>query len=142
MNLVYGAAEGRAKSREKQDLLNKGLVIKTVNKLTNNAYVEFSESIMFDLLDKMPITNTFEYDETENAYTCYNDIVPHIYGEGATKSEAVTALIINAKSFVTEYIDNIDELSSMFNGLQQLILSSIYINIDNDQKVKEILHIV
>ncbi len=142
MNLVYGAAETRSKIHEIQTIVKSGLIPKVVNKATNDMSYMINQKIINSLLSRIIINNIIEFDKELKIYTCYNEIIPHIYGEGKTKDEAIDNMITEAKDFAIDYADNIEMFSGILDGIQQFIIGNILLNIEDENKVREILKVV
>lgn len=140
-NLVYGAAETRSKISEIQSTVKNGLIPKMVNKNTHDASYMVNQKIIDSLLKHIEVKSVIEFDEELNVYTAINQIVPQIYGEGSTETEAIIHMIDEAKSFAEDYAENIDLFSGILDGLQQFYIGNILLNLDDDHKLKEILKI-
>ena len=107
-NLVYGAAETRSRISEIQSTVKNGLIPKMVNKNTHDASYMFNQKILDSLLNYIEVKSVIEYDEVLNIYTAINQVVPQIYGEGCTESEAINHMVDEAIAFAEDYVENID----------------------------------
>lgn len=140
-NLVYGAAETRSKISEIQTTVKSGLIPKMVNKNTHESSYMMNEKIIEGLLSQISVINIVEYDEDLSIYTVVNEMIPQIYGEGKSESEAYDEMVKEAKAFAEDYMENIDLFSNILNGVQQFIIGNILLNLEDDNKIKEILRV-
>lgn len=140
-NLVYGAAETRSKISEIQSTVKNGLIPKMVNKNTHDASYMFNQKILDSLLNHIEVKSVIEYDEVLNIYTAINQVVPQIYGEGYTESEAINHMVDEAIAFAEDYAENIDLFSGILDGLQQFYMGNILLNLEDKIRLKEILKI-
>lgn len=139
INLIYGASETRAKISEIQNTVKNGLIPKMVNKNTHEASYMVNQKIFESMLNLIESINIIEFDEDLKVYTAYNKIVPQIYGEGTSKKEAIDMMVEEAKSFAEDYNENIELFSGIFDGIQQFFIGSILLNLEDDEKIREIL---
>lgn len=139
--LIYGAAEGRSNMSKIQGKVRVGYILKVFNKATHESSYMMNQKIFESVIELIKDKNAVEFDDDLQVYTAYNTIVPQIYGEGATKKEAVEQMIEAAKEFARDYDENIEVFSGVFNGIQQLIISYILLNLDDENKIREILKI-
>jgi hypothetical protein len=140
-DLTYGAAETRSKIAEIQNAVKSGLIPKMVNKNTHEISYMINHKIIEDLLKHIEIQNVIEYDEDLGVYTSFSGIIPQIYGEGRTKAEAIENMITEAKDFAKDYVINIDLFSNIMDGVQQFFIGNILLNIEDENKIREILKI-
>lgn len=140
--LVYGSAETRSNMSKLQGKVRFGYILKVLNKTTHESSYMINQKIFESIIDLIKDKNTVEFDKDLEMFTAYNTIVPQIYGDGATKEEAIYHMIEGAKEFAKEYDENIDVFSSIFNGIQQLLIGYIFLNLNDDNKLEEILKIV
>lgn len=140
-NLIYGAAETRSKISEIQNVVKRGLIPKMVNKNTHEISYMINQKIIDDLLKHIEIKNVIEYDENFGVYTSFNELVPQIYGEGRTKAEAIENMITEAKDFAEDYAVNVDLFSNIMDGVQQFYIGNILLNLDDENKIREILKV-
>ncbi len=140
-NLVYGAAETRAKISEIQNYVKYGFIPKLMNKNTHDTSYILNQKILDSLLKNIATNCQIEYDKELNYYTAYNSTLPQIYGEGNSKKVAMSQMLAEAKTFAKDYADNIELFSNVLDGFQQFLIGNILLNIDDDQKIKEILKI-
>lgn len=140
-NLVYGVTETRTSISKIMKDVNNGLISETRNKATNEEMFMLNNKIFNALLALVEVKNTIEYDEEINIYTVYNEIIPQFYGEGSTEKEATENMIDEVIEFMTDYKENIDMYSSIFDGMQQFLLGNLLLKLDDKEKVKEILKI-
>jgi hypothetical protein len=101
----------------------------------------FNQKILESLLNIIKIETIIEFDKDLDKYTAYNEIVPQIYGEGNTKDDAINQMVVEAKLFAEDYVENIELFSSILDGVQQFIVSNILLNLENDNKLRKILKI-
>ncbi len=139
--LVYGAAETRSNISQNQGKVKFGFIPKVLNNTTLEASYMINQKIFESVIDLIKDKNTIEFDEELAVYTVYNTIVPQIYGEGATKDEAMDQMLAEAKEFAQDYDENIDVFSGIFDGIQQLLIGYILLNLDDDNKLREILKV-
>jgi len=139
--LVYGAAEGRSMISQIQGKVKFGYIPRVLNKATHESSYMMNQKIFESVIELIKGKNTIEYDEDLEVYTAYNTIVPQIYGEGATKEEAIDQMLEGAKEFAKDYDENIEVFSGVLNGIQQLIISYILLNLDDENKIREILKV-
>jgi uncharacterized protein YaiE (UPF0345 family) len=139
--LVYGAAEGRSMISQIQGKVKFGYIPRVLNKATHESSYLMNQKIFESVIELIKDKNTIEYDEDLEVYTAYNTIVPQIYGEGATKEEAIDQMLEGAKEFAKDYDENIEVFSGVLNGIQQLIISYILLNLDDENKIREILKV-
>ncbi|HZH92848.1 MAG TPA: hypothetical protein VFD79_01990 [Tissierellaceae bacterium] len=139
--LVYGAAEGRSMISQIQGKVKFGYIPRVLNKATHESSYMMNQKIFESVIELIKDKNTIEYDEDLEVYTAYNTIVPQIYGEGATKEEAIDQMLEGAKEFAKDYDENIEVFSGVLNGIQQLIISYILLNLDDENKIREILKV-
>ncbi len=140
-NLVYGAAETRAKIAEIQSNVKRGLISKLINKNTRDTSYILNQKMLESILEHLDKTCIVEYDEVLKCYTAYSNIIPQIYAEADSKKQALANMVTEAKSFAYDYAENIDLFSEVLDGFQQFIMGNILLNIDDDDKIKEILNI-
>jgi hypothetical protein len=50
-------------------------------------------------------------------------------------------MVVEAKLFAEDYVENIELFSSILDGVQQFIVSNILLNLENDNKLRKILKI-
>jgi hypothetical protein len=48
-------------------------------------------------------------------------------------------MVEEAKSFAEDYNENIELFSGIFDGIQQFFIGSILLNLEDDEKIREIL---
>lgn len=142
MNQIYSVGEARSKIREIQKNVKNGLLSLMVNRANDDSVVMINTEMMNDILHNLYVTNIVEFDKEQKIYTAYNEIVPNFYGEGESEEEAISNMLSEAISFSAEYSENIETFSRMFTGLQQFVISLVLLNINNPEKIKEILNIV
>ena len=118
---------------------NRGLIRKIVDENSLDSAYIINSKMLEGIIQLVKRKSVVEFDEESGIYTVYNTIVPQIYGEGATEEEATDKMIEEAKEFVQDYDENIEVFSSIFNGIQQFIISYILLNLDDDNKIREIL---
>ena len=78
-----------------------------------------------DILDRIVIENTVEYDEALMVYTTYNELVPQFVGEGETVEVASENMIVAAIEFAEDYMSNMEVFSVAFEGIQQFLISAV-----------------
>ena len=141
MNLVYSVGESRSKIREIQANIKNGVMSELVNKASNESIYMLSAKMLESILQGLSIKNIVEYDEKLKIYTVFNGIVPHFYGEGSTKEIAESNMVDEAIMFSKDYLENVEMFSGIFSGIQQFLISIIILNIDDRQRIMEILKI-
>jgi hypothetical protein len=100
-----------------------------------------NQKIIDSLLERIKMKSVVEFDEELKKYTAFNKLVPQIYGEGNTKEEAIKLMLLEAKSFAKDYAENIELFSNILDGTQQFFLNNLLFNIEDDNKISEILKI-
>ncbi len=141
MSLVYTVNETRNKIREIQTNAKIGLISELVNKATQDTLYMISSKMNRDLIKSMDIKNICEYDDEQEIYTIFNELVPQIVGEGANEPEATSNMVKEAIAFAADYLRNVETFSVVFNGAQQFLISNIILSEGNEEKVREILKI-
>lgn len=141
INLTYGTAETRSKMSEIQNRVKHGLIPRMINKNTHESSYMVNQKILESLLNRIELNNTTEFDEDMKVYTVFNELVPQIYGEGNTEAEAISFMISEAKAFAEDYIENIDLFSGILDGVQQFFIGNLLLNLDDDNKIREILRV-
>ena len=141
MSLVYSIGESRQNMREIQKNANNGLITELKNKSAKDGFFFMNEKMVVDLLSGMQISNTVVYDENENIYTIFNDVLPQIYAEGISEVTAKKSMILAAVDFAEDYLENAVMFSSIFSGSQQFLASMLILNKDNAEKVREVLRL-
>lgn len=140
-NLVYSAAESRSKISEIQSSVRRGLITKMINKNTHESNYMVNQKIMDSLLSCIESMSVIEFDQELQVYTAYNKIVPQIYGEGMNENEAIEKMIQEAKAFAEDYEENIDLFSGVLDGIQQFLVGNILLNLEDEEKIREILKV-
>lgn len=140
-NFIYGAAETRSKISEIQNHVKSGFISKMINKNTHDSSYMLNEKILDSLIDNIDSSNVIEYDEELKIYTVYNNLIPQIYAEDTTKDDALEKMVNEAISFAEDYAENIELFSNIFDGVQQFYLGNILLNLNDEEKLREILKI-
>ena len=91
--LVYGSAETRSNMSKLQGKVRFGYILKVLNKTTHESSYMINQKIFESIIDLIKDKNTVEFDKDLEMFTAYNTIVPQIYGDGATKEEAIYHMI-------------------------------------------------
>jgi hypothetical protein len=139
--LVYTVSEARSNIDEIQRVSESGLIPKIINENTNAVSYMINQKIIDSLLERIKMKSVVEFDEELKKYTAFNKLVPQIYGEGNTKEEAIKLMLLEAKSFAKDYAENIELFSNILDGTQQFFLNNLLFNIEDDNKISEILKI-
>ena len=139
--LVYGLEEILSNISKIQVEVRLGYIPKVLNNVTHESSHLINQKIFDSIVNLIKDKNTVEIDEDLEVYTTYNTIIPQIYGEGSTKEEAIDQMLEGAKEFAKDYDENIELFSSVFNGIQQLLLGYILLNLEDDDKIRGILKV-
>jgi intergrase/recombinase len=138
---IYSVSDTRTNISEIFRNVSKGFISETLNKATNEKIVMLNNKMLNGLLKAINVENICEYDEELKIYTFYSVLIPQLYGEGATKEEAIENMVNEAMEFVKDYENNVDMYSSIFDGVQQFILGNLFLHKNDREKIKEILKI-
>ena len=141
MSFVYGVGETRDKIREIQMNARNGMMSELINKASHESMYLVSSKMFNDIIKHLPFDNVVEFDNDLKVYTVYNDLVPQFYGEGVTKESAVKNMLNGVIDFSGEYMADPELFSGIFSGIQQFLISALVHNIENREKLKEILRI-
>lgn len=141
INLTYGTAETRSKMSEIQSSVKSGLIPRMINKNTHESSYMVNQKILESLLNRIEVNNITEFDEDMQVYTVFNELIPQIYGEGNTETEAIGFMISEAKAFAEDYVENIDLFSGILDGVQQFFIGNLLLNLNDDSKIREILKV-
>ncbi len=142
MNLVYSVQETRGKIREIQSNVKNGVMSELANKASHESIYMISSKMLESIHQELLINNILEYDEKLKVYTVYNEILPNFYGEGTTEKIAISNMVDEVIVFSKEYLENVEMFSGIFSGIQQFLISIVILNLNNKQKIMEILKIV
>ena len=141
-NFVYGISETRANIAKIMNDVSHGLISETRNMTTDEEMFMINNKMFNSLLSLVDVKNTIEYDENIKIYTIYNEIIPQFFGEGSTEKDAIENMVDEVIEFMNDYKENIYMYSSVFNGTQQFLLGNLLLNLNDKEKVKEILKVV
>jgi len=139
--LVYDLVETHSQFSQIQGKVKLGYIPKILNKATHESSYMISQKIFESVIELIKDKNTVEFDDDMGVYTAYNLIVPQIYGEGSAREEAIDQMAEGAREFAKDYNENIELFSGIFNGIQQLLIGYILLNLDDDIKIREILEV-
>ncbi len=141
MKVIYKSAETRGKQNEIHAAIRLGLVLEIENGNTHEKSYMLNERMVNTLLKLIPIENMIEYDGELNVYTCYNSMVPSLFGEGESEEEAKESMVEEAMALAQDHIDDPSIFSGVLNEIQQFVMANLALAGSNKDRVKEILNI-
>lgn len=141
IKMVNTVSDTRANMADIFKNVSKGFISETLNKATNEKIILLNNKMLVDLLGYISIKNICEYDQTLKVYSCYNELIPQLYGEGATEDQAREHMVDEAIDFAADYENNMEMYAAVFNGVQQFVLGNILLHVNDRKRVKEILKV-